>query len=235
MMTQQRADRRLIRFLAIAFLIAQASFLAAGQDATYNFSQIITTGLPSGSPPYTGFPLGSTPQTDSLTGSITTDGTIGTLAATDVVCWNINLIDDLHSLNDYNLTPGDSTLYLEGNALSATATDLSFDFGATGEFFIYSNSTGLDTGFHYFCFSVGRGDCWAGETIAPYLSLTDGVLLANPSSLIATAGSQAVPESPSMPMLFLCLAVLGAAFALKTLKSDRFRTRNRPSLQETFR
>jgi hypothetical protein len=235
MMTPTSVDCRSARFLAIAFLIAQASILAAGQDATYNFSQTLTTGVPSGSYPYSGYPLGTTPQTDSITGSITTNGTIGTLTAADIVSWNIHLTDDFDSANDYNLTPSDSTPYVEGNALSGTATDLSFDFGASGEFFILADSPGLGSGYHYFCYSTDRGDCWAGETIAPALSTTDGVLLANPSSLVATGGTQAVPESPSIPMFFLSLAVLGAAFALKLLTSEKFRPRSRLGLLESFR
>lgn len=238
MMTPTSADRRLARFLAVVFLIAQASFLAAGQDATYNFSQTITTGLPSGASPYTGYPLGSTPQTDSVVGSITTNGTIGVLSAADIVSWNIDLIDNFNSANDFDLTPANSTLDSSlGSALTATPTSLTFNYSVAGELLFYASTEGnyLGDGLHYFCLSGTRSDCWAGETIAPDYSLTDGVLLANPSSVVATIGSQAVPESPSLPMLFLCLAVLGAAFAVRALTSDNFRPRSRLGLQETFR
>jgi hypothetical protein len=217
MVTPLNVDRRLARFLAIGFLIAQAGFVSAGQDVTYNFSQTITTDVPNT----------STPQTDSVIGSITTDGTIGNIAPSNVVSWNIDLIDTANSANDYTLTPTDSTLYYDyGSAppLSASSNALDYNYGIGGQFLIQANSPGFNTGYHYFCVSSGYTDCWAGETLAPYFSLSDGVDLPNPGSVLATNGVVATPESPSMPMLFLCLAALGAAFVLKLLASDQFRT-----------
>ncbi len=69
----------------------------------------------------------------AVTGTLTTDGTTGTLAAANIVSWDLVVYDG--STNTYVLTGGqggNSTLALSGSALTATATQLSFNFGATG-------------------------------------------------------------------------------------------------------
>ena len=58
-------------------------------------------------------------------GTITTDGTIGVIQTSDVVSWNLELIDNLSALSDYDLTPADSAVYEDsGNDLTASATSL---------------------------------------------------------------------------------------------------------------
>jgi hypothetical protein len=67
-----------------------------------------------------------------VAGSITTDGTPGTLAASNIDGWNLNVTFD--SLGPLTLTTGNSTLSLIGTALSETATQLTFDFSTAGSF-----------------------------------------------------------------------------------------------------
>ena len=214
----RRMDRTLTRSLIIAFIVALCGCMTARADSIYDFSQTLTTTVPFGYSGNAG--LGNIIQTDTVVFSLTTDGTLGALAASNILSWNIELIDNLNSANDYDLTPGDSTLYL-GAGLSASPTELSFDYVSGGQFLIYANSTGLDSGYHYFCLSTDRGACWAGETIAPDYSLVDGVLVANPGPLVDTT---VTPEPPSMHMLLFSMAVFGTAFILKLRKSDSVRT-----------
>jgi hypothetical protein len=69
------------------------------------------------------------PLSDTVSGSITTDGTIGALHPGNIVTWNLALTDNLHPGNDITLTPGNSSIVEDtGNGLSASATGLSFDF-----------------------------------------------------------------------------------------------------------
>jgi hypothetical protein len=71
----------------------------------------------------------------SVTGDICTDGTIGTLAQSDIVSWNLSLSNSWNpQISDYSLSSSLSTatlnLYLNNVAspLSATPTQLTWDF-----------------------------------------------------------------------------------------------------------
>jgi hypothetical protein len=66
--------------------------------------------------------------TFSLTGSITTDGTTGTLTASDILAWNFSTTPNVHFVTSIDSTTGTSSL-TTGTALTATLTELSFNFG----------------------------------------------------------------------------------------------------------
>ena len=46
---------------------------------------------------------GNPSQTDSVIGTITTDGTIGILHASNIIGWNLNLVDVTHPSFSYDL------------------------------------------------------------------------------------------------------------------------------------
>ncbi len=81
----------------------------------------------------------------TITGTIETDGTIGTLSASNFVTWNLLLSDGLgHS---FTLNPGNSVVTITGTATTATANSLQFNYdtpndGALGYFEIMDTSTG---------------------------------------------------------------------------------------------
>jgi hypothetical protein len=190
----------LVRFLTIAFITVQLGSLVARADIVYTVDTTISSTDPTG-----------TLQTDTVDGSITTDGTSGVLASSDILSWNLDLIDGLDSANDFDLTTSNSSLVEDtGSALSATATGLSFNYSGSGEFLIQANSPGAYSGSHYFCFSTG-GACLAGETIAPLYIYTDGAV---DTGTAAPVGSQplnqsAVPEPSSYGLLLTGLLGLG--------------------------
>jgi len=64
----------------------------------------------------------------TVTGTITTDGTIGVLSSNDITSWDLTL----NGLATIALDTNNSTLLLAGNSLSATAGQLTFDFTAGG-------------------------------------------------------------------------------------------------------
>ena len=69
----------------------------------------------------------------SVTGFITTDGTIGTLSSTDIVDWNLTLNDGYG--NTVDLIPSNSTVGNTGTDLTASSSDLMFNFsGGFGAF-----------------------------------------------------------------------------------------------------
>jgi hypothetical protein len=68
----------------------------------------------------------------TVTGTITTDGAIGTLTSADIVAWNL-------TLDSISLNTGNSTMLLVGDALTASASQLTFDFTAGGSSNSYLN------------------------------------------------------------------------------------------------
>jgi hypothetical protein len=195
------------------FLLASLTFSlmalpnAGSANTVYPINLSVTTSNPTGNPA----------QSDTITGSITTDGTIGTLASSNILGWNLNLFDNLNSAYDYDLTPSNSSLVEDtGSALSATSTGLYFDYSGAGEFLIQANAPGAYSGYHYFCFSTG-GACLTGETIAPDYIYTDGVVLTGTSAPVGTqplnSGSTAstTPEPVSLSLMSVGLVVAGVA------------------------
>jgi len=76
-----------------------------------------------------------------VSGTITTDGTIGTLFTFDIVTFNLTLNDGTGTAN---LTRGvnGGTVFVSGGSLSATATDLMFNFNTSGTFVNFFTSPG---------------------------------------------------------------------------------------------
>jgi hypothetical protein len=184
-MTLPNVGRKLARSIFIALIaVPVASMSAHASNIVYTVNTTITSANPTGNPL----------QSNTVSGSITTDGTIGVLAPADILSWNLNLIDNLNAADDIDLTPSNSALVEDtGSALSATATGLSFNFSGSGEFLIQGTQFGAFSGYQYFCFSTG-GACLAGETIAPLYIFTDGAVL---TGAAAPVGTQPLNPTPS--------------------------------------
>lgn len=167
---------------SIAALIGAAAFCPLrAANMVYTINTTIQSAVFSGNPL----------QSDTITGTLTTDGVIGTLASSDIISYNLTLADNLNAANNITLNTSNSTVVEDaGSALSASATGLSFDYSGSGEFLIQANSPGPYSGASYFCFSTGMFACAAGETIAPQYVYTDGVLLAQ-------SGNQSLNQPPN--------------------------------------
>jgi hypothetical protein len=196
----------------IALTACVLTLLAATAHA--NIVYIFNTTSTSANP--TGNPL----QTDTVLGTITTDGTLGILASSNILSWNLNLIDGLNAANNFLLTPANSeVVHVLGNALSATATDLYFNFSMSGaEFLIQGDLRGnskhpISSGWNYFCFSATGGWCLAGETIAPQYVYNDGVIVTGAAAPIGQQpldqGQHAISEPSILGLVALGLLCLG--------------------------
>lgn len=195
------------RAAACVLMLGAATAMAA--PVVYDFDTTIVSANPTGNPL----------QSNTVRGTITTDGTLGVLAAGNILSWHLDLIDNLDGSNNYTLTTANSALVVfTGTALSATATDLLFDFSSTGEVGIQANNPGAFSGWRYFCFSTGVFACLRGETITPGYVFDDGAVLtgaAAPVGVVPLAppsnpGPGTVPEPATLALLALGALAAGA-------------------------
>ena len=176
--------------IAAAVLSTSATAFSSAQAATYIGSRTIGTG--------------------SVNISITTDGTIGAIDDGNIVSYVIDLVnlDGTFTLNEAN----SGTLITGG--LSATATDLLFDFGFSG--FALFQAPGPGSGDTFYCLQ-GITPCYTpvdvpGEAVE---ATTDYIYPTAPQSgvqvIASLAGTGAVPEPATWAMMILGLGAVGGA------------------------
>jgi hypothetical protein len=147
--------------LAALGLGALVGMQAQAADIVYSINQTITGPLNS---------VADNPtQTDSVVGTLTTNGTIGSLSQNNIVSWNLQLNDLTNPANSMDLTTANSLISVDiGNVLSATATNLYFNFSGTGILAFQADNPGAYSGYHYWCLSNDETYyCYNGESIAP--------------------------------------------------------------------
>lgn len=146
-------------------------------------------------------------STGSYNLSVTTDNTIGALAPSNILAWNI-LVSN--GTNSFTLTQLNSAIGSNGSNLSATATDLLFDFSSSGYFFFQNPSAG----------SNGPYFCWQGDGCFDF---GGGAIGLNPVSgsadqltrlrgtLVVASVAGGVPEPATWGMMLLGFAGIGMA------------------------
>jgi hypothetical protein len=116
--------------------------------------------------------------TGSVTGTITTNGTIGLLARDDITDWNLTLSDGTHTQTLLN-NP-DSVENIRGTGVSATTTGLFFDLSSTGN---PSDFIFVDPGVAFVCWNGTNGNC-DSPTVnsASYLFVAPGARITVPGT-----------------------------------------------------
>ncbi|MGD1096950.1 MAG: hypothetical protein ABSB35_33780 [Bryobacteraceae bacterium] len=189
-------------FAVLSWVLGVAS-LGSATNITYTVDQTIGAG--------------------GVTGDIVTDGTIGALAQSDVVDWNLLLNDGTNTFDLTGPLSGGNSDFedLAGPGdLSATATQLMFDFSGTSASevnYIYFQTNGAT--------QIASGNlqsevCFGGISIA---SICFGdeqlIVLGGPNQVTPLSGTQViasvsasapgVPEPSTFAMAFAALLVMG--------------------------
>ena len=169
----------------IALALAGTSATAA--TITYNVNQTIGLG--------------------SVFGTIQTDGTLGTLDQSNITAFNLQVSGPGATVA---LTQADSVIVTQGSNLSATATNLSFNYsGASG--FLLFQFVSFGTGMRYYCNSSVAGTCFQGASAIPesFDSVSAQVEQRAGTQVIASADAT-VPEPASWALMVGGFGMVGA-------------------------
>jgi hypothetical protein len=157
----------------------------------------------------------------SLTGFIETDGNLGVLGVGDFVDWSLLLNDGTNTYNLYGpLSGNNSSVYVSGSDVTATMTQLLFNFSGTDNgYLLFQYGVGIHDGFHYYCDATFSGICLAGETVAPAY-YTQGQNVSRSGDVVI--GTAAVPEPGTYGLMLTGLGLLlGKRRALGNFLSNR--------------
>jgi len=159
---------------------------------------------------------GSVGSTGSYNLSVTTDNTIGALNAANLTAWNI-LVSD--GANSFTLTESNSAIGMSGSNLSATATDLLFNFSSSGYFFFQNPFAG--SGGPYFCWQGNGCFDFGGGAIG--LNPVDGSpdqLTRLQGTLVVASVAGGVPEPATWAMMLLGFGAIGLAVRRKRSRAE---------------
>ncbi len=206
-----------ITALGFASLLASLWAPAAAQAATwvYAVNRTIVAGT-----------------SGSVVGQITTDGSVGSLATSNITDWALSL-DDGEGHGALLLDPTNSVVYIWGSLFTATPSDLSFDFSGSNGGVLFQ-SPGLGGGQDWWCLEGVASLCTLGGAGESVNRLGAGLHIPGSNSLIGTTGlAGALPEPPLWALaLFALVALLTQrALGLKRQRptQDLSQTRHHPA------
>lgn len=190
--------RRQLRSLSV--IVALSAWIGCANAATYNVNRVVGSG--------------------SVVGFIETDGTLGALSQLSIVDYSLKLTSsNLSGGSPQTLAFANShNIGILGTGLSATSTDLLFDFSGSGWFFIQDFVGSLPF------YGLGTTEACGGGCVGEYIGWNTSVLgpaelnVVEPGSVIsfATTGS-AVPEPTTIGLLGLGMFALVLARRKQTV------------------
>jgi len=150
-------------------------------------------------------------------GTLTTNGDLGTLDQSDILSWNFNVVGD--GATD-TLTDANSGVELLGTGLTATDTELSFDFDAGSSLLFQKVHY---SGANYICFQGTSGPCVNGISAIPVTYGSASQQFSSPSgSVVIASVTAAVPEASSWALMILGLGAIGHAARRRAKTAARF-------------
>lgn len=171
-------------------LLSQAQ-LASAAPITYSVNQAIGPG--------------------SAVGTITTDGTIGTLAAVNITGWSLTLNDGTNTVL-VQTGSNNSAAFVTGSALTATATNLLFNYGAGPASDFNISTPGAPLPFWGQICYTNFSNCWGPAGVGVYNvgGSNQSVYVAQSGQqVIASGGTAAVPEPAALALIGIGLLGLG--------------------------
>ncbi len=156
--------------------------------------------------------------TGSVNISITTDNTVGALTAANILSYTINLINTDAT---FTLTQSNSSKLISGNAFSATANNLLFDFQAPGFALFQAPSIGSSATFYCLQGQGSSSVCFdtlgAGEAVDAHNNFIFSRVVRTGFQVIASAA--AVPEPATWGLMILGFGMIGAASRSRKIKT----------------
>jgi collagen type VII alpha len=184
-----------------------------GTNITYSVNLALNRFMDFGAPGDLG------PTSGSIIGTITTDGTIGVLSASNIVNYSITLNDGVKTAV---LTPSNATLTIGNsfsNGLSGTSTNLLLDLITSNGFLLTSSagnlclgqSCGFPTNPVYGIWSVGGDSWWTYSGVTGVQTIgTGGALSTGPTSTYIATGPIAAGTTTPGTLPWTMMAQAGA-------------------------
>lgn len=142
----------------------------------------------------------------TVTGTITTDSDSGVLVTGNIVDYNLVLNDGSNTLNLLGpLSGNNSAVLIGGDAVTATAAALSYDFVADAAYFAIQ-AFPLGSGVNFFCLNDPIASCSAGGNSNVAAQIGNGSVFEGPPidgvAVFATAAvPPAVPEPSTVALV----------------------------------
>ena len=165
----------------------------------------------------------------TVTGNIVTDGATGALNDSSILDWNLVLNDGTHTFDLLGLLHsggGNSNIYTFNSGLSATSTQLLFDFsGGDTFYFLWYTDSGLPSVSQAeLCFGTTPDACQSGSGAGELIRLSgdyfspgyngDGshnqFTSLTGSQVIGTSADSSAPEPSTLTLLGAGLLMIGA-------------------------
>jgi hypothetical protein len=162
-------------------------------------------GSPSQAAPIT-YNVNQTIGGGSVVGTIQTDGQIGVLSAGNFLAWDLTL-NGVGAT--FHMTNVGSEVVVVGDATTATATDIIFNYGGAADSYLLFQELPLYNGKEYWCNTTSIGTCDGNAAVVPENYYDPSAQYENRVGSLSIATAVPVPEPASLALFGAALAGMG--------------------------